>query len=474
MLWWKLQRLKSRDPKTRIAILEEMEAKGGFAVIAPMAEALRDEDPNVRGAAAKGLAKLQDERVLAPLITALSDERPDVRIAASQGLRQLGDARAIEALVHVLRDNNHLVRWHGASALDAIGWRPTTDEETILRSVAVGHYEVAGGYGKKATELLIQALGDVTCSKRHEVALALGKTGDSLAIEPLAGALTDQDSHVRVAAVEALSQIGRPECSDVLLRSLTDQDHHVRAAGVEALGRLGDVRLVEPIAQSLLRDSSWEVRKLSVEALGRVRDDRANELLCKALSDSDHDVRQTAVVALGQVPDSKSIGPLVLALKDPNSSVRQAAKASLRQIDRQWELTDGAKSVIPQLEEASHHPEYWVAQSAADTLAKINDMRQRHLDTKFLGDPGKQRTGHAINLLADMLHDSDRDFRQAAAEALGRIVDDRVVVPLVAALEDPDECVGRAAALALNHLNWAPAPDDVRRAEKLKTLMLKT
>jgi HEAT repeat protein len=65
-------------------------------------------------------------------------------------------------------------------------------------------------------------------------------------------------------------------------------------------------------------------------------------------------------------------------------------------------------------------------------------------------------------------------LRQAAAEALGRIGGDRVVVPLVAALDDQDEWVGRAAALALNHLNWEPAPDDVRRAEKVKSLMHKT
>jgi hypothetical protein len=47
------------------------------------------------------------------------------------------------------------------------------------------------------------------------------------------------------------------------------------------------------------------------------------------------------------------------------------------------------------------------------------------------------------------------------------------VTPLVSALDDQDEWVGRAAALALNHLNWSPAAGDNRRAEKLKTLMLK-
>ena len=77
-------------------------------------------------------------------------------------------------------------------------------------------------------------------------------------------------------------------------------------------------------------------------------------------------------------------------------------------------------------------------------------------------------------MLVDSLRDFDRDFRQAAVEALGRIGDVNAITPLVSALDDQDEWVGRAAALALNHLNWEPAPDDIRRAEKLRSLMLRT
>ena len=77
-------------------------------------------------------------------------------------------------------------------------------------------------------------------------------------------------------------------------------------------------------------------------------------------------------------------------------------------------------------------------------------------------------------ILRDTLRDIDRDLRQAAAEALGRIIDDRVVPPLVAALDDQDEWVGRAAALALNHLNWAPAADDPGVPRNSKTLLHQT
>jgi len=153
---------------------------------------------------------------------------------------------------------------------------------------------------------------------------------------------------------------------------------------------MGDPRVVEPIGAWLLKDESWDVRKLSVETLGRIKDDQATQLLWQALKDADHDVRQTAAHALGQIHDSRSIGPLVLALKDENSAVRQAAKGALRQIDRQWEISPGAQSVVAELEAAVNDKEYWVAQSAADTLAKINDMRQRELEPTHSATPPRK------------------------------------------------------------------------------------
>lgn len=473
MLWWTLQRLKSKDVTTRVKMIEAMASSGRSAVVERIAEALGDDDEtSVRVAAAKGLGLLRSEAGLTPLIKAMTDKQPEVRTAVVQSLRQHGDTRAVAPLVEALRDSSHNVRWHAATALTALGWRPSSNMEFVLRAVALGQHEDAAAFGKEAVEYLVKSLQDITSPKRQAAAVALGKIGDPRSIKPLEIATEDDDGLVRAAAVEALSIVGGTDSSAIILRRLQDGDPHVRAAAVEASGRLGDGRVIDIISDNLLADGSWEVRKLSVEALGRIRHDRSNELLIRALKDADYDVRQTAANALGLIPDPRSIPPLVLSLKDENSSVRQAAKAALRQIDRQWELSVGAQSVIPELEAALNDREYWVAQSAADALAKINDMRQRHAEPGSDSDPAAQKRDLAISLLVDTLHDMDRDMRQAAAEALGRIVDDRVVVPLVSALDDEDESVGRAAALALNHLNWTPAPEDVQRVAKIKTLML--
>jgi HEAT repeat protein len=455
-------------------MIEDVARTGDISALAPVAEALSDEEPEVRVAAAKAMGVFQDDRALPPLVAAVKDRNAEVRAAAIFSLRQIGDASAIDGLVHALGDYHHAVRWQAAGALNALGWRPGNNMEFVLRAVAIGQHEDAAVHGAEAVDVLANALEDPTCPRRHAAAAALGKTGDPRAVRPLETALNDEDSHVRVAAVEAISLIGHPQSATALLKLLDDANHQVRASAIEALGRMGDVHIVEHIAATLINDPSWDVRKLSVEALGRINDDAATQLLWQALKDPDHDVRQTAATSLGQIPDPRSIGPLVLALKDENSSVRQAAKGSLRQIDRQWEISPGAQSVIPELEAALTDREYWVAQSAADTLAKINDMRQRSHETSFFTNPAKEKLRQALAVLVDSLRDFDRDLRQAAVEALGRIGDVNAVPPLVSAIDDPDEWVGRAAALALNHLNWEPPPGDTRRAEKVKSLMLRT
>ena len=59
----------------------------------------------------------------------------------------------------------------------------------------------------------------------------------------------------------------------------------------------------------------------------------------------------------------------------------------------------------------------------------------------------------ALAALADMLFDRDRDFRLAAAEALGRLREQSAGSLLAAALRDTDFSVRHAAQTALAALN---------------------
>src|SRR5271168_257388 len=170
MLWWKLQKLRSRDVRTRCRAVQDMALTGDSSAVDPVIEALKDDEPLVRLAAARGLGALQDPRALSPLVDALKDRRPDVRAAVVASLRQIGDSRAIDPLTAALEDNDHSVRYQAASALNALGWRPGTNTEFLLRSVALAQHEDVTFHGTRAVEVLARALSDPSCPRRHAAA----------------------------------------------------------------------------------------------------------------------------------------------------------------------------------------------------------------------------------------------------------------------------------------------------------------
>ncbi len=73
----------------------------------------------------------------------------------------------------------------------------------------------------RAVEVLVQRAGRPdSAPDAMPPPAALGKPAMPRAVKPLEAALSDEDSHVRVAAVEALSQIGHPQSASALLQLL--------------------------------------------------------------------------------------------------------------------------------------------------------------------------------------------------------------------------------------------------------------
>jgi HEAT repeat protein len=69
-----------------------------------------------------------------------------------------------------------------------------------------------------------------------------------------------------------------------------------------------------------------------------------------------------------------------------------------------------------------------------------------------LASPAIKRRRMATNLFVAMLDDRDRDIRQAAAEALGRLGGDRARQALTRAASDVDGDVAAATQMALQAL----------------------
>lgn len=98
-----------------------------------------------------------------------------------------------------------------------------------------------------------------------------------------------------------------------------------------ALGKIGDTRAVEALIATL-KHEYFLVRRYAAKALGKIGNTRAVESLIAALRDENKYVRWGVVKALGKIKDPRSVEPLIAALKDKNRRVREEAATALEEI----------------------------------------------------------------------------------------------------------------------------------------------
>ncbi|HEY1171303.1 MAG TPA: HEAT repeat domain-containing protein [Verrucomicrobiae bacterium] len=466
MLWWTLQQLKSKDAKTRLKAVEKLASMEDISVLDPLLTALGDADPAVRRLTVSALGKLKDERAANPLVKALHDREAAVREAAAEALREIGDRRAMEPLVAALKDDSSGVRWRAASALDSLGWSPANEVQKALQLVALGKLEKASELGSAAIEPLIATLKTSVYYKRMQAVEALAWIGDPKVVKPLIEALKDEDSNVRAKAVEGLASLGDSRAVEPLILALRDKDTRVRATVIEALSKLGDPRAIDPLAK-LLKDSAWDVRMASVEGLGKFKDSRVITHLVNCLNDKDRDTRLAAVISIGKIGDTAAIEHLVLSLTDEHDQIRQTSASVLRRLNKDWEKSEQAKRAVNALRQRAQATDYWVRQAAVEVLSKMGEIeatKEVELESKLskAADPMQARKQATLEAFLLCLDDSDRDLRQAAAEALGRLADKRATDFLAKHIQDKDETVRKASAKSLHSLGWETKEQELR------------
>lgn len=452
MLWLTKRQLKSKDAAARRKAVEKLCQTPHPRAFRALRASLADEDAEVRRFAATALGKLEDERCLEPLLEALRDRDAGVLKAAILALKRSSDERVVAALLPLLRHPDAGVRGQAAQVLEFSGWRPASGEEEIRLLAAKGQFARMASHGVPAIAALEAVIDSGPYSLCVGAVEALGEIGDTRALRALLRALEANDSAVCVAAVDALCRVGDPQVVEPLIAALRHHNGHVRAAAIDALRRLDATTAVEPL-RALLRDPVWDVRRAAAEALGRLKDPRALDALAEALADGDGDVREASVRALGGLGDRRAIGPLVLALKDPTSGVRRIAAAALSRIDPDWSSSAEAQGAVKELKSALHEGDSNVRHFVGQLLVSLGVMDQEAapeaaVDELLASAPAKRRK-LAVSLFVSLLCDVDRDLRQAAAEALGRLGDDRAHSPLLRALGDPDAGVRCAVEVAL-------------------------
>jgi HEAT repeat protein len=295
--------------------------------VGDLINALKDNDAEVRKKAAESLGKLADTRGVDPLIEALRyDENGDVREMAAWALGQIDDARTIDALSY-------------ASVKDAEGYVRVEAYDALQKSTVGGNKVDA-----RSVDPIIGALKDEDQGVRYRAAEALGQLKNATAVDALIEALNDEDGDVREMAAWALGQIDDAGTVDPLsYASVKDAEGYVRDEAYNALqkstvgGNKVDARSVDPIIGAL-KDEDQGVRYRAAEALGQLKNATALDALIEALNDEDGDVREMAAWALGEIGDVQAVDPLNYAsVKDAEGYVRDEAKKALGKLGVQVE-----------------------------------------------------------------------------------------------------------------------------------------
>lgn len=299
-------------------------------------------------------------------------------------------------------------------------------------------------------------------------ATTLGDSGNPRAVEPLIGALGDDEVNVVAAAAEALGVLADTRAIPHLDALIRDGGLWTRAAAVVALGRIGDPAAI-PILERCTRQD--ELREAVADALADIDDPAALPVL-EDMADTEDDAARRAVLSAAAAILARhsevrpSEGIRSLAERDVEFLARELEEIGSEDAARILGLSGSAGSVAALLS-ALRIPHCRALAAAALELAAPEDVRRaifERLETSADTDP-RDRSAllevlpplpdeEAVGKVLMHLQDPDPGVRTAAANAVGRS-DSRVVLPLLLdASRDPERRLGAVQALA--RLDRAP------------------
>jgi len=297
--------LQDDDPYFRNSATWALGEIGGQLATSTVSAALRDRSNIVRKNAAEALGKIRAAASVPALEQILlTDVDRFVRKNAAESLGGIGDPSCVAILERaLLEDTDRFVRRNAAEALGQIAdpsCVPTLEmalldpsqfvQEGVLHALAA--LECAGAFPK-----IKGLLDSSSISVRIAAIEASGRIQDRAAQELLTEVLEDDDLHLKISAGRMLASADLRRYQ-AITRALEDEDSFIRLRAVEVLPEIGhpdEVRLIE----KALADPIVGVRVKSVQALSRLGGDASTcQRVLGALEDENPEVRLHAVIDL--------------------------------------------------------------------------------------------------------------------------------------------------------------------------------
>ena len=265
---------------------------------------------------------------------------------------------------------------------------------------------------------------------RGDAAKALGKIGNTLAVNSLCTALLDDnDQSVRFRAAKALSEIGWQPTQDEIGTA-----YYVALRQWNHIENFDDLP-IETLIIALRSENLIECQD-AAQALGKIGDSRAVKPLINLFNKSDTERKVAAASALGQIGAPSAIKPLINSRNFSSPDGIGPAIDALGQIGG----TRVIEFLITSLKDKYKNPQ--LRQAAIRTLGKM-------------GENG------AVEPLINVLKDKNEEIRITAIQTLGQIGDSRAVDPLITTLKSRNVSIKNTAVQALGQLGESRAVEEL-------------
>ncbi len=357
------------------------------------------------------------------LVPFLRHSEPKIRTRAVQAMGRLQDSSCVDYLVRSLDDINHNVRIESAFALGQIG---SQNAETPLierlktkemARVKTRIIEALGKIGRERTvPVLLRLFASHVHELRAEAALAVGRMAlrdfrHRALTDSVSRLLKDSDVEVRWRAAYSLMRIGENLAPNLLVTATEDNDSRVRMYALQALANLRDYAFLEPLGEALQRDRDWRVRVKAANGLGKFPLSLSANYL--SLLNQAQPVRVAIIQAIGASAQEETGG------YRQNSREHNFAKGQLERVfgatngDSHWSSAEIGFALISYAK--------LLGEDAIQTIGRFtthSNARIRARAVEALGETGAARIARTLTTAFD---DTANVVRVAVLQALKNI-----------------------------------------------------
>jgi HEAT repeat protein len=462
-----LQTLDDKHSKVREATAYALAELEEYSPVDALIQALESESTAACVAATLALGEMRRVTLLEHLLPGLDDEEYSVREATVKALGKLGEQAPIEELVEMLDDENDLVRLAtvetlGAFGEKAYGWlKPLLDDpydlvrcevieimgkhtpvlkliEEVTRprmfiNYSTAYLAAAEVLAELEEQEILDALTAVQYTNGQDLWALIQSIRESRQATPTVE-LIERISNFGISKNECLSAayiLGRRNEWEILERffaSVDNQHSFIRAIAVRILGRVGEYAPVKLLLEASI-DKNAAVRLAAVNALEDLEEPIPPEaiLVVELLDDEHKEIRASALQVLARVLDYVEVKmPLLETLialsRDRYKPVRDAAKICLEKL--------APRATVDLIDGLFRHEDLLVRQDSILIFGRYASFNQivtsmQHSEPKVreaaIHVLGQRREQAAINLLFELLRDSDVVVHRAAIQALERL-----------------------------------------------------